>query len=219
MDRILLALLLWVALLSTAQLSYAGECIDSEGEYVAVLEAGPAQQDCGYALYCLSSVSQDDGGRWAGPLAANRFARFRADPLRGRIANVVTKLLKTGWADSNDNRTQLYGLAASRGIAKIDSIDVFDTLVAQPDKVGFELYRYLAILQDCRAVDFVASRYERLRTDSVTERAGEADDIVNCLYHIPCKRAIEVSKRLLLTERDPDLRARIHRVLERRQGR
>lgn len=199
--------------------SCAGECYDSDEDYVGILEAGPEQQDFEYALSCLSSVSQDDGGRWAGPNAADRFARLRADPLRDRIARTIATLLKSGWADSNDNRTQLYCLAASRGIAVIDSIDIFDSLVAYPDKVGLGLYKYLAILQDCRAVDFVAGRYERWRADRATEHPGEAGAMVNCLYHIPCKRATEVAQKLLSNERDPDLRARIHRVLERRQGR
>lgn len=195
---------------------HAGECVDRESEYVAALERGPGSEGFGYAVTCLGSSPILDGRRWAGPNAAAAFAELRADTLKPRLARVLATLRTTSWADSADRRFRLYGIAARRGIPRIDSVDVFDALVASRPVVeswdGPLVYEGMAVLEDCRAVTFLRDRYRELRRDAKRGYPNEILDVADCLYHIPCREAVRAAHELAATERDARLRERLRRI-------
>lgn len=208
-------------LLGTAQsASRAGECPagDTVEPYLRVLREGPGSPDFDYAVYCLGGNPIVDSERWAGPIAAATFARLRSDPHRGRLIEVVRPLLATPWADSSDHRQQLYAMLARRGIAKLDTIDVFTMLMGPGKPFYLNIYPDVAALQDCRAVPLLRSRYAELRVHP--ERGGyfeqEILHLINCLYHIPCPEAVEAARQLRAGESDKTLRERLERVINRK---
>ena len=194
----------------------AGECVDAEEEYVRALERGPGSEGFEYAVYCLGSNPIVDGRRWAGPNAAAAFAAVRADTLKPRLARALASLRTTSWADTADHRFGLYSIAARRGIARIDSVDVFRALLESRASVdSWDVYESLAILQDCRAVDVLRDRYLELRQDANLGYPDEILDVANSLYHVPCPEAVRAAQELAATERDARLRERLRRVATR----
>jgi hypothetical protein len=209
--------LLVVAILaSEPAIAAAGECVDRPEDYVATFEAGPSAEGFDYAVECLSSNQVVEGRLWAGPIAAAGFARMRADTLRPRIARAVSALLRTSWAKDRGRRRLLYEVAARRGIASIDSVDVFTQLVPPMAPLDFETYEPLAILADCRAVGVLEERYHSLRGGAPMRYPDEILDVLSCLYHIPCKQAVVAARRMRSSERDPRMRERLRRIIERR---
>jgi hypothetical protein len=197
----------------------AGECVDGEDEYVAALERGPGSEGFDYAISCLGFNPIVDGHRWAGPIAAAAFAELRADTLKTRIAKVLATLRTTTWADSADHQVGLYSVAARRGIARIDSVDVFRALLKSRTDLdtwdGLRVYEGLAVLEDCRAVDFLRERYRELRRDAGRGYPDEILDVASCLYHIPCREAVRTAQELAATEHDERLRERLRRIATR----
>jgi len=164
---------------------------------------------------CLGFSPSVEGRLWAGPSAAARFAELRADTLRPRITRAVSKLLTSSWADSLSRRTSLYRVAASRGIATLDTVDVFTGLVAPGIPFEFGTYESIAVLADCRAVGILAARYRTLRDGAPISYAGESFDVLNSLYHIPCNKAVAAARSLLSGEHDPVMRERLRKIVER----
>jgi hypothetical protein len=201
---------------SRVSTAVAGECVDRPEDYVATLEAGPSDDGFEYAVSCLGLNQVVEGRLWAGPIAAAGFRALRADPLRPRIARAVTALLATPWAASENSRRRLYLLAARRGIGTLDSVDVFTRLVPRQASDWMETYEAFAILADCRAVPVLAARYEALRSGGPGQYPDESLDVLSCLYHIPCREAVVVARRMLVGERDPKVRARLRRIIDRR---
>jgi hypothetical protein len=193
----------------------AGECADPPAEYVAALEAGPSAEYFEYAVSCLGMSPVIGGRLWAGPSAASRFAEMRADTLRPRIARAVSRMLATSWADGQYRRTSLYMVAASRGIGTLDTVDVFTGLVAQGVPFESGTYESMAVLADCRAVAVLTARYRALRGGAPVGYPDENFDVLNSLYHIPCKEAVAAARSLLSGEHDPKMRDRLRKVVER----
>lgn len=212
-----LSILVVVAALVAGSISplFAGECVESRKFYVAVLEEGPAEPGFEYAFYCLGSNPLIDGRLWAGPTTAARFRELRADSLRDRISSVVSTLLASAWAESADHRHRLIQVAARAGVAKLGTLDVFTELVGSSEKPYYGLYEELALLQDCRSVDYMQRRYEQLRRGAPEVYSEEILDLLSGLYHIPCKRAVEVALQLEAQETDGRLRERLRRVIDR----
>ena len=215
MIRLSLAVAMAMCVLATV--TAAGECVDGDGEYTAVLERGPGSEGFDYAISCLGKNPIVWGRYWAGPNAAAAFAILRADTLKPRLSKVLPKLLGTSWADSADHRFVLYSIAARRGISRIESIDVFDALVnSRFEQSDWKtIYEDIAILQDCRAVDLLRQRYQDLRAYPDRGYEEEILDVPSCLYHIPCKEAVSTARTLEAKETDPRLRERLRRVVDR----
>jgi len=199
--------------------SRAGECVDGEDEYVAALERGPGSEGFDYAISCLGSNPIVWDHQWAGPNAAAAFRELRADTLKPRLAKALATLRTTSWADSADHRFRFYSMAARHGIARIDSVDVFDALVeSRPVHESWDgrlVYEGMAVLEDCRAVDVLHDRYLELRRDASRGYPSEILDVASCLYHIPCREAVHAAQELAATERDARLRERLRRVATR----
>jgi hypothetical protein len=198
--------------------AFSGECGEGEDTYLATFEAGPWSDPSGFqeSGNCLGgSWRLVDGPLWAGPIAAQRFAARRGDPRRARIASAVSALMNTAWADSADHRSWLLRIAAGRGIARIDSTDVFGDLFGGASVFYLGAYQDMAILQDCRAVGVLSARFEQLRGKPEAGYSDEVLDLLNCLYHIPCAQAKALATELLSREKDSRLRGRLQRVLNR----
>jgi hypothetical protein len=73
----------------------------------------------------------------------------------------------------------------------------------------------MAILQDCRAVSVLSTRYAELRRQPERGYPDELLDLLSCLYHIPCPQAVTLAVELYSRETDDGLRSRLQRVVER----
>lgn len=193
---------------------YAGECPYPE-EYVVALEEGPESAQFEYAILCLVGSRIEHGKLWAGPNTAAAFEKMRADPYRPRIVKATSALLSGSWADVGDHRQKLFRIVALRGVAQLDSTDVFAMLLTSTPQFYRGIYEEMAILQDCRAVDVLRTRYGELRTNPERDFADEVLDLLNCLYHIPCNEAVLAAEQLLSEEKDQELCERIKRVVDR----
>jgi hypothetical protein len=193
---------------------YAGECPYPE-EYVVALEEGPNSTLFEYAIGCLVGSHIEQGKLWAGPNTAAAFAEMRADPYQPRIVKAASALLSSSWADVGDHRQKLFRIVARRGVAQLDSTDVFVMLLTSTPQFYRGIYEEMAILRDCRAVDVLRTRYGELRTNPERGFADEILDLLNCLYHIPCNEAVLAAEQFLSEEKDQKLRERIQRVVDR----
>ncbi len=207
-------LVLIIGLVSQPEVK-GGECLYDREDFIAALEAGVGSELFDGAIYCLCQSPIIRTEYWAGPNAAAVFRECRNDPLRPRIIAATAALLHTSWAGEAENRQVLCRLVARFGVAQLDTFDVFAEVVASTQGNYHGGREELAILRDCRAVDVLLDEYRMLRTIQYRGDFDGAIDILSCLYHIPCERAILAAKTLLAEEDDQKLRSRIQLVIDR----
>jgi hypothetical protein len=214
-DSLVAICLALVACSTPATPAWAGECVEYGERYVVALEAGTTDPYFETAVDCFGSMPISDGTKWAGPVAAAKFEARRQDPLRPRILAAIEQLALSKWAQDRVNLQMLYRIAARWGVAEFNGTDVFEALLSV-ERVGYHGVREdLAILGDCRAASVLRSQYRAL--DPKRDKGGMdiAEDILSCLYHIPCDEAISVARELLEGEEDLHLQERIQRVIDR----
>ncbi|MEQ1831550.1 MAG: hypothetical protein ABL977_00740 [Candidatus Eisenbacteria bacterium] len=199
----------------------AGECIDGDEDYLRILEQGPAAIEQGNELFCLDLPDLGWGRAWDGPVGQEAIASFRAAPLRERFTKALTALWESPWADSSQRRPWLVRLAATRGIARLGSTDVYSELVGAGRKdaykvfVGSRFYQLLAILDDCRAAGLLRKRYHELAKRPRRGYVGERLDIVCSLHYLECPEASVVARELEASESDSTLCWHLARVGKR----
>lgn len=203
------------AVLGLADPVSAGECTMPDSHYVSILEAGPGHPEFP-DFWCLQRACFIETPLWAGKAHAARFAAARADTLVPRIRDAARRLLALPEARGSEWRRAVLEVAAAHGLARLDSLDVFAELFPAGHRFSRQDYALVAVLQDCRGVGILRSRYLALREDPDAEGWDEPVHVLSCLYHLPCEEALALAKDLYATETDEHLSQRVQRVMERK---
>ena len=124
MSRAILLVALALVWLAPAP-ARAGDCLASDAEYVKELEA-MAEGKIGLhqtSVHCLGLGRFRRGtNRWAGPIAARKFARLRRSPYRLRIARACQRIIRGRelWSSRACVR-----LLADYGFQRVGQLDTF----------------------------------------------------------------------------------------------
>ena len=210
-----------IGLAMMASGAYAGECTEGIAFYVQRLEHLSRQNppDIDFDVLSCLSCHPEDPSRWAGRIAAKRFAECRNSPFRNRIAAACVVYLNNttgGVSEVYAERAAL--LLAFYGFNKIGDYDIFQALTSGWRVSGYppiEKLMALAALQDRRTVTFLSEIYDTLQTGEVARHGEYIAGILNCLYHIPGDDAVELAERIYKETVDMHLRERAQRVISR----
>lgn len=217
-------LLMWlVALLCslTPPPCRAGECGDSEKDYIACLTGNAAESRSIYdCLSCLACFAPD-WRRWAGPFHAEELRRCRESPNRQALIRASIPLLaQEARTDSlRYLRHELSLVLASWGIDRVGDYEVYDAIVSEPlGDHGDYAQRMMALagLRDPRTPAYVDATYDSIRSRPNWDPRFGPSAALNCLYFIPGAKAVGVAKKIAAKEKDPALRERAARVIARK---
>jgi len=207
-------LLAGAAILVSVRGASAGVCIDGDEHYVECLERNPGPatplDSVRGCLECLRYERHSESQRWAGPITAEYFRSRRGSPFRDRIVAACGSYL-----DGPSNlRSEAACTLARYGVAAVGGHDVF-ALVTESE--SHTKWVDLAALGDPRTADYISVEFEKNRPlglDGPWKR-WRLLSMVNCLYHIPGARAMDVAGELRAAEDDAELVDRLERVISR----
>lgn len=220
---------IWVGVLlgMCANGAIAGECTGSD--YVGTLERwaddprgrdGPTLGEVEEAFQCLTA-EPDDGGRWAGPIAAQYFLSWRQSPNSRRIIAMAVKyldVLPTDTPDAMDLASHAAYLLALCGVSRVDDRDIVAMLTnGAVAKNGWLPYYALAGVGDPRVFGIMRDRYRYLTgSPSSALPARERVQLVNCLYHLPGDSVLAFVDSIAVYDPDSLVIARARHVLAAR---
>lgn len=177
---------------------------------VRILSFGPDASGFEMALDTLTHNRIVLGEPWNGDHASDPWTRCHHNVVSAKVHAVAKTLLETRWGSKQNTRRQICELAASHGVRRLDTLDVFLTLIQDESRLPYES---LAILRDKRTASVLAKRLRALSASN--ERAqypGEAVDITRCLYHMTWYAA-ETADSLLVEQTDPSIRSILQRII------
>lgn len=192
--------------------------------YIRILEenihSGPTHE-LYEAFSCLVCTGDLKGNRWAGPTTRDIFNKCKNSPFRQRIISACLPYLELpeGTNDPKDLRFHALLVLSYCGVDKIDDYDVFHgiTLTKPPNDYWFrQKFMAMAALGDPRTVDFIASTYDSVRALGAEEHTEDLITLLNCLYHIPGKEAVDLAEAIKSKETVEILVRRADRVVQRK---
>jgi len=202
--------------------AFGGECADGDDAYLEVLEGRRTLPNHGFfgAARCLECEFDAAANRWSGQPAAEVLRDCRSAPIRARLAAALGPYLKLD--ASNDSLAAMRDRAAvtlaSYGFASVDSIDVYEIIVARieadPNGLVFNL-PLLAAMDDPRALPLVTAVYDSLRGGSLRRNREKLVAIMNCLYHLSDPGAVRFAEQVMRTESDSLLVERARLIANR----
>jgi hypothetical protein len=192
----------------------AGVCTRGDEDYLECLESnlGPTTplDSVRWCLECLRYERYSEYQRWAGPKTAEYFRSRRASSLRDRIVVACGSYLD----GPLDLRSDAACTLAHYGVGVVGAHDIF--ALASQSEIHTK-WVDLAALGDPRTADYISVEYRKNRPlglDGPWKR-WRLLSMVNCLYHIPGARAVDVGKELHAAEDDAELMDRLERVIRR----
>jgi hypothetical protein len=198
-----------VACSTPATPARAGECVEYGVRYVVALEAGTTDPYFETAVDCFGSMPFQTArsGLVPSPPRSSR-PGVRIPCVRGFLA-AIEQLALSKWAQDRVNLQMLYRIAARWGVAEFKGrtcLKRFFPPIPRRAITGcariWPSWVTAAPHQSCAA--------STCGLDPKRDKGGIdlAEDILSCLYHIPCDEAISVARELLEGEEDLHLQGR-----------
>lgn len=221
MKRIATAILLFMALGASADLTLAGECTESAEHYVSCLERwaetrpldGAAAGEISEAFSCLVHTRWV---HWAGPVAARYFRNLHASPLGPRIIAASARYLEL--PVSSTGKDLAYEAAytlAMYGAKHVNGSDVLEELTSRGKAANRSLpYFALASIGDPRVLSLLHATYDSLAAAPRSQRVhSDKVELVCCLYHIPGDSALALARAIASADPDSFVRTRAEHVV------
>ena len=166
--------------------AHAGACTeeDSDAGYVRLLErlAAPGKRPAGDDPFFCLKLPLGMTNRWAGPIAARKFARYRRSPLRPRIARACAKIIARGRFDEARACVELLAWYAIPRAGRFSTFALQRRYFADGLGPG-----PLTALADPRAVPQLITRFSASRACHFS-REGKKSKVKRCLDFVKGKR-------------------------------